>query len=426
MPMIDEIYTLLGADTILLPYTAGRCLLTPEQLRTLTPAATRTPAYQRDLLANDIVVPCGKTNGGLCALVVHSVAAVLPMFDANPLLHDALATETPDGAVIWIRAVGVTPPTCRSESLSWLADDAVVIIRHAPPAQSGWSVIRSGGPALLKPIRLDLSADADLDEHFFGHGIHHRHGDPFVLLPQGGRRVNAGFWAAYAIRHLGIRFHPSTRLYDWLAPGRQQPSIVAPEYLAQQLGKLIFVATDGIQPHRASRDELLDVLEHLRIEAAVEEFDFLPAIEAFVRDRIVPQRFQSVTAEELLVAFEEFRVSLNLPPISAGCCLQHVGAVLARLHGTRASHSIIRGGRPHRGFRAISLRKTPLLAEAPQRDARDEPIVGDSKPQALLAAPAIPLHNLSITPSPKDLEVVQTQTNSNRPTTDNTYGHTHS
>lgn len=409
--MLNDLYSLLGQNTILVPCLGGQPLQHPGLLAALSFEATQTADYQRRLLNSEIGVPCGKINRGLCALVVHDTSAVLPLFDANPLLHDALATETPDGAVVWIRALGFAPPTCRSKGLSWLADGALVSIRHAPPAQSGWSVIRSGGPAVLKPIQLDLSVDADLDEHFARHRIHHRHGDPFALLPRGGRRVNAAFWAAYAIRHLGIRFHPSTRLFDWLAPGRQQPSVVAPEYLAQQLGKLIFVATDGIQPHRASRDELLDVLEHLRIEAAVEEFDFLPAIEAFVRNRIVPQRFQSVTAEELLVAFEEFRVSLNLPPISAGCCLQHVGAVLARLHGTRASHSIMRGGRPHRGFRAISLRKTPLSAATPQWDARDEPIVGDSKPHALLAAPAIPLHNGSPTSLPEVLEIVQTQAN---------------
>lgn len=410
--MINQLNSLFGLNTILVPCLGGQPLQPPELLASLAFAATQTDDYQRRLASGEIGVPCGRLNQGLCALQVHSVAAVQPLLDANAPLRDALATEIPDGAVFWIRAVGVTPPTLRGKSLSWLADDAVVIIQHAPPASSGWSVIRPGSPAVLKPMHLDLSVDADLDEHFARHRIQHRHGDPFLLPPQGGRRVNSGFWAAYATRHLGIRFHPSTRLFDWLAPGRQQPSVISPEFLAQQLGKLIFVATDGIQTHRASREELLDVLEQLRIEAAVEEFDFLPAIEAFVRDRIVPQRFQSITSDELLVAFEEFRVSRNLPPISAGCCVQHVGAVLARLHGTRASHSIMRGGRPHRGFRAVSLRKTPLLAAIPQRDARDEPIVGDSKPQALLAAPVTPLHNPSITSSLGDLEIVQTQTNS--------------
>jgi len=423
--MMNQLNTLFGRNTILVPCLGGQPLQHPGLLASLCFEATQTADYQRHLASGEIGVPCGKLNHGLCALQVHSVAAVQPLLDANSQLRDALATEVPDGAVIWIRAVGVTPPSFRSKSLSWLADDSVVIIRHAPPAQAGWSVIRPGGPAELKPIHLDLSADADLDEHFARHRIHHRHGDPFLLPPQGGRRVNPSFWAAYAIRHFGIRFYPSTRLFDWLAPGRQQPSVVSPEYLTQQVGKLIFVATEGIQPHRASRDELLDVLESLRIEAAIEEVDFLPTVEAFVRDRIVPQRFQSITTDELLVAFEEFRISRNLPPISAGCCLQHVGAVLARLHGTRASHSIMRGGRPHRGFRAVSLIKAPLLAATPQRDAWDEPIVGDSKPQALLAAPAIPLHNQSIPTSPKELEVVQTQTNNKCPLTDKTYGHTH-
>lgn len=397
MPMIDEIYALLGADTILLPHANGRCLLSPGQLLTLTPVATRTPAYQQALRANDIVVPCGKVNRGLCALVLHDLHLLDTLLRLNPDLGKTAASDTPSGVVFWFRTSGFTPPSFNGNRMSWLADKESVLVRRSPPADPGWVVLRAGVPLPLNTAGLDLSPSPSLAEHWTRNYLVHRFGDPFRSTRNGGRSLSIEFWCAYAVDLLHIRYHPGARVFDWVTAGTNQPTVVAPELLARQLGDLIFTTTEAAAPYRPRHDELMALLRHLRVQAAVPEPDADAVLQEFVQQCLSPQRQSAVTAGELARACDAFCRARHLPPPSRNVILLRVGALLGQLFGTRASNSVVRDGRPHRGFRAISLRIPQFLEAGAARDGRDgvfdaklelptdPPAMGTATP-----APAIP------------------------------------
>lgn len=394
--MIDQIYSLLGADTILLPYTKGRCLLSPGQLLTLTPAATQAPAYQQALLTHDIVVPCGKVNGGLCALVLHDLHHLDALLRLNPDLKGTAVADSPTGLVFWLRSSGFTPPSFNGNLISWLAEKESVLVRRCPPADAGWLVLRAGVPLALETLRLDFSPSPSLAEHWTRHRLAHRFGDPFRSTKNGGRSLNIEFWCGYAIDQLQIRFHPGARVFDWAPSGATEPTLVAPELLARQVGDLIFTTTEAAAPYRPRHDELMALLRHLRVQAAVPEPDADAVLQEFVQQCLSPQRQSAVTAGELARACDAFCRARHLPPPSRNVILLRVGALLGQLFGTRASNSVVRDGRPHRGFRAISLRIPQFLEAGAARDGRDG--VFDAKlelptdPAAMgsTPAPAIP------------------------------------
>lgn len=395
--MIDQIYSLLGADTILLPYTNGRCVLTPDKMFTLTPGATRTPAYQQALHANDIVVPCGKVNRGLCALVLHDLHLLDTFLRLNPDLKGTAATDTPTGLVFWLRSSGFTPPSFSGNLISWLADKESVFVRRCPPADPGWLVVRAGVPLPLNTSGLDFSPSPSLAEHWTLNRLAHRFGDPFRSTKNRARCLNVEFWCGYAIDLLQIRYHPGARVFDWVPSGASEPSGVAPELLARQIGDLIFTATEAAAPYRPRHDELTAVLRHLRVQAAVPEPDADAVLQAFVQQCLSPQRQSAVTAGELARACDAFCRARHLPPPSRNVILLRVGALLGQLFGTRASNSVVRDGRPHRGFRAISLRIPQFLEAGATRDGRDGVFDGklelSTDPAAMgtaTPAPAIP------------------------------------
>lgn len=378
--MLNEIYSLLGQDTLLLAYAGQRCLRSPDELRTLTPAATRTNVYQRDLLAHDVVLPCGKVNGGLCGLVVNEVESIKSFLRLNPDLRTTAASDTPSGVVFWFRTSGFRPPSFRGKALSWLADEELVLVRRAPPADLGWSTLRAGQPSPLNLLRLDLSLDPELADHWARHRMVHRFGGPFRSMKGGGRSLNIEFCAAYATDLLRIRYHPGARFFDWVAPESEDPSIVAPELLARRLSDLIFAAMDAANPYRPRHEELVAVMRHLRIHASVEEMDADAVIQAFVQECLAPQRQSAVTTEELARACAEFCRARRLPVLSRNVLLLRIGVLLGQRFGTRASNSIVRNGRPHRGFRAISLNNPQLLEARAARDERDEDAGEKSEP----------------------------------------------
>lgn len=387
---------------MLLPYANQRCRLTPDELRTLTPAATRTHAYQHNLLTHDIVLPCGKINGGLCALFVHDVSLVKPLLRLNPDLRTTAASDAPSGVAFWFRASGFTPPSLRGKSLLWLADNELVRLRCAPPADPGWSVLCAGQPLALSLWTLDLSLDPELADHWMRHGLAHRHGGPFRSTKNAGRTLNIEFWCAYAVDLLQIRYHPGARVFDWIPPEAEKPSIVAPELLARRVGDVIFAATDAANPYRPRHEEVMAVMRHLRLQAAVEELDADAVIQAFVQQCLSPQRQSAVTADELAMACDAFCRERRLPVLSRNVLLLRIGALLGQRFGTRASNSVMRDGRCHRGFRAISLKILPLLQARPARDERDGDLAVKSElptePAAMVSAqPAVTHPPLSVT-----------------------------
>lgn len=400
--MLNEIYTLLGQDTLLLAYAGQRCLLTSDELRTLTPAATRTAAYQRDLLAHDVGLPCGKVNAGRCALVVHDVSSIKPLLRLNPAFRTTAASDTPSGVVFWFRTSGYTPPSFRGKSLSWLADEELLLVRRASPADPGWSVLRAGQPLALKLWTLDLSLDPALAEHWSRHRMAHRFGGPFRATKGDGRSLNIEFCAAYATDLFRIRYHPGARFFDWVAPEADAPSIVAPELLARRIGDMIFAAMDTANPYRPTHADRMAVLRHIRILAAIEEMDAGAVIQAFVQECLAPQRQSALTTEELALACEQFCRARRLPILSRNVLLLRVGVLLGQRFGTRASNSIVRDGRPHRGFRAISLKIPQLLEAGAARDERDGGLGVKSEPPTEPAAmvsaqPEVPHPPLSVT-----------------------------
>lgn len=392
--MIHEIYTLLGADTILLPYTNGRCVLTPDKMFTLTPAATHAPAYQQALHANDIVVPCGKVNRALCALVLHDLHLLDTFLRLNPDLKGTAAADTPTGLVFWLRSSGFTPPSFNGNRMSWLADNASALVRRCAPADPGWLVLRAGVPLPLNTAGLDLSPSPSLAEHWSLNRLAHRFGDPFRSTKNGGRSLNIEFWCGYAIELLHIRYHPGARVFDWVPSGATETTMVAPELLARQVGDLIFATTEAATPYRPRHDELMALLRHLRVQAAVPEPDADAVLQAFVQECLSPQRQSAVTAGELARACDAFCRARHLPPPSRNVILLRVGALLGQLFGTRASNSVVRDGRPHRGFRAISLRIPQFLEAGAARDGRDG--VFDAK----LELPTDPAAVGTATPAP--------------------------
>lgn len=392
--MLNEIYSLLGEDTLLLADAGQRCLLTPEQLRTLTPAATRTPTYQRDLLTNDIVVPCGTINSGLCAVVVHDLHLLDPLLRLNPDLGKTAASDTPSGVVFWFRTSGFTPPSFNGNRMSWLADNSSVLVRRCPPADPGWLVVRAGVPLALNTVRLDLSPSPSLAEHWTRHRLAHRFGDPFRSTKNGGRGLNVEFWCGYAIDQLHIRYHPGARVFDWVPSGATEASMVAPELLARQVGDLIFTTTEAVAPYRPRHDELMGLLRHLRVQAAVPEPDANAVLQEFVQKCLSPQPQSAVTAGELARACDAFCRARHLPPPSRSVVLLRVGALVGQLFGTRKSNSVMRNGRQFRGFRALSLRIPHVLEAGAARDGRD--VVFDAE----LELPTAPAAMGRSTPAP--------------------------
>lgn len=392
--MIEELHSMLGPDTILLPYSGGRCLLPPEQLRTLTPAATRSPAYQQDLLAHDIVVPCGKVNGGLCALAVHDLHHLDALLRLNPDLKGTAAADTPTGLVFWLRSSGFTPPSFSGNRISWLADDSSLLVRRCPPADPGWLVVRDGLPLPTNTLRLDLSPSPSLAEHWTRQRLAHRFGDPFRSTKNGARCLNVEFWCGYAIDQLHIRYHPGARVFDWVPSGSTEPTMVAPELLARQVGDLIFTTTEAAAPYRPRHDELMGLLRHLRIQAAVPEPDANAVLQEFVQQCLSPQPQSAVTAGELARACDAFCRARHLPPPSRSVVLLRVGALLGQLFGTRKSNSVMRNGRQFRGFRALSLRIPHVLEAGAARDGRD--VVFDAE----LELPTAPAAMGRSTPAP--------------------------
>jgi P4 family phage/plasmid primase-like protien len=117
---IQKLYSLLGAETVLLPAVQGEKRPVPsrweDEFKKLRPkpdfewqkvrfADTQVEEYQEQLVKGNVGVALGSVSGGLCAIDIDDDQDMETFFDLNPGLRHSLVTRGARGCQIWIRCI---------------------------------------------------------------------------------------------------------------------------------------------------------------------------------------------------------------------------------------------------------------------------------------------------------------------------------
>ncbi len=109
---VEEIYTLLGRDAVLLPLSRGNkgCFVPGWPKTTLR--ETSSPNYQAALAAGDVAVLLGSGGDRICTIDCDSDEAAEALLAANPVLAGTFRTRGARGCNFWVRVVGEIPKGC--------------------------------------------------------------------------------------------------------------------------------------------------------------------------------------------------------------------------------------------------------------------------------------------------------------------------
>lgn len=361
-PVLEEIFSVFGPSAILIPQRDGKPLIPEQEIDKLTAETASSVRHLNSLLANGVAVVSGPANQQLAALVFRDVAQLQPAMQRCPLLKQTLCTDTAAGVCFWFRIQGWIAPNFKGDDLWWVSDGEAIPLRRHPPGESGWKVLQPAPILEVRSIELNLTFDASLADHFLLAEVTHRHGGAFRHEQNSPKTLNPAFWAAYCSLDQLIKFDASTRRFRRFSPELRAWRAIPEEVLAKDLSDFIFARTalqgDG---YRASLAELADVLGHLRIIAASEGEPVADVLMQFVSDCLHRRGKATVTSDELFAAFEEYRSTHQLPPVSQQNFYVNIGIVLQDALAVFPSHSVRRGDKHLRGYRNLAFARPGLL-----------------------------------------------------------------
>lgn len=362
--VLEEIFSVFGPSTILVPQRDGKPLIPESEIAKLTAEVASSVRHLNALLANGVAVVSGPANQKLAALVFRDVAQLKPALQRCPLLTKTLSTDTAAGLCFWFHIRGWTAPNFKGDDLWWVSNGEAIPLRRHPPAEPGWRVLHAAPILEVRSIDLNLTFDASLADHFVLAEVDHRHGGAFRHEQNKPKTLNPAFWAGYACLDQLIKFDASIRKFRRFSPELQAWRAIPEEVLAKDLADFIFARTgsqgDG---YRASLAELADVLRHLRIVAATEGEPVADVLMQFVSDCLHRRGKATVTSDELFAAFEEYRCRHQLPPVSQQNFYVNIGIVLQDALTVFPSHSVRRGDKHLRGYRNLAFARRELLAD---------------------------------------------------------------
>lgn len=350
-----EIYAKFGTNVILLPYRDEECLIPAQDRRDLTVEMTHTASYQVLLCTNDVLIPCGRVNGGLCGLALSGPDVLKELLAANPQLANSLITRSGTALVLWVQATDFVPPGFRGHQVSWLADQDGVALRRRPPWPPGWQAW-GGKIAAVRVADLNLRWEPGLALHFVKESVLHRCGPPFLPGNGGEQLFNQKFWAAYAGARLGVRYWPLGRQFQRREPDTQVWQPVSDEVLMHQLSDFISGEAKLLgYPFLPAPKRLRLVLGEMRVQFAQDVNDQAAAVTRFLARHVVESPRKNTTTRELHAAYCEVQLQENLPAISRSVFALLIGPALAARWGLHRSHSLIRKGRAKCGYRGIQI-----------------------------------------------------------------------
>ena len=353
---LPDIYDRFGQDTVLVPFRDGHCLLSADERKSLTLAFTRTNSYQASLCDADVAVPCGRINGGLCGLTFADPQALQELLEANPMLANTLATETPSGFVLWVRPLDVLPAGFSGRRVKWLADTAAVVLRLRLPWPAGWSA--SGEEIVAVNVgELNLDCDPALKMHMLQTVIQSRWGPPFQVGSCGGRTLNPRFWAGFAGVQLQVRYRPRERRFECFDSALPEWLPLTEEVLMRRVSDFINVESQRLgYPFAPSLKHLRLLFGEMRIQFPEDDVEQPLAVARFIMDHVERCPGHDLTTRELHAAYCQSQSQTGLPAISQPVFEQLIGPALATRWGLRRSHSLSRDGGAKCGYRGIRLK----------------------------------------------------------------------
>lgn len=355
-PALTEIYAAFGQDTILVPFGDDGCLLEAEELNSITLAYTRTNSYQASLCSSDVAILCGRINGGLCGFSLASPEACGELMGANPGLANTLVTETPSGAILWVRATDCVPQGFRGEQVTWLSDRDAVVLRRRPPWPPDWQA--SGKEiATVRIVDLNLHFDPGMAVHLIKADAEHWCGPPFLPGRWGRKIFNPKFWAGFAGSIMAIRYFSWDRRFERFDPEAREWRSITEELLMHKLCNFISGESKLLgHPVLPGLKMLRLLVGELRIQCVQEDVDQPLGVARFLVDHVEPCPGQDMTTRELHAAYCQHQSQADLPAISQPVFEQLIGPALAARWGLRRSHSLLRDDRAKCGYRGIRLK----------------------------------------------------------------------
>ncbi len=351
-----EIYGKFGWDALLLPFRDGKCLLSPEDLRTLTVEQTHSTHYQNLLCVNDVAIVGGRANGRLCGIAFLDPDQIIPLMELNPSLSGTVTTLTPDGLIVWLRAKDFLALAFRGTCLRWVSEKDVVTLRRAGPAPGDWKACGTR-VATVNVADLILPMDIPLSSHLTQTGATLRWGGRFLNGGKSGRRkLQPGFWADFAGRSLVIRYLPKGRQFEGFDADALDWQPWSVERLRASLAEFVRQHTAGSdRPFAPLGKDLDPVIEEMRDQLAVDLPTQEAGVQQFVATQLIAQPGSDLTTQELNQAFLGFQRRQLLPRVSTSLFEILIGPQVEREFGVRKSHSLQRAGGAKRGFRGIGL-----------------------------------------------------------------------
>ena len=102
---IQNIYSLLGAETVLLQSRKGTKFPVAKGWQSTTFEATQSEDYQAQLAQGNVGVLLGEASGGLCAIDIDHDDLMEEFFTLNAGLRDTLITRGERGVQVWVRCL---------------------------------------------------------------------------------------------------------------------------------------------------------------------------------------------------------------------------------------------------------------------------------------------------------------------------------
>ncbi len=212
---VQQIDTLLGGNTVLLPIAEGCKAPTFKGWQEITASRMNDRDYLSRFVGN-IGVLLGKASNNLCSIDIDDDGDIDAFVALNPNLALTLRTRGSRGANFWVRVEGEYPKLTKLTSKDgrdwgeWRADGGQTVIDGIHPNGNAYQRVVDASPAtvafddILWPEHLVLPWLKSLDDE-----LREKYGQPFSESKNGKLKLNQMFFVGkFAVEH-HVLLYPS-------------------------------------------------------------------------------------------------------------------------------------------------------------------------------------------------------------------------